>query len=630
MAGKENKTKKPVPARENLTPDIMFRRFAEAAGQGLGMANMQGRVVYVNPALCRMFGEESPGDCYKKHLRDYYSKESYENFVTSVREKVLEKGHWTGEAVLLSAEGRKTPVIENIFIIKDAEGNPEYYANVITDITELKQKEQEIQNLAKFLSEDPSPVLRVDSQGRILYANESSEGLLKSWKTATGKTVPDEWIEIIKDALRTGENSLEESRSNSRFFSVHVAPITDSDYVNLYAHDITRRKLIENELKDSERFLQSVFDGIQDGISILDKDLNVVKTNLWIERMHEYAIPIVGKKCYEVYQQRSDVCPWCPSVKTFQTGQMESAVVPYPSEENPEGWMLLSSYPFRNAQGEMVGIIEHIKDITDLKMAEFELEAYRQHLEELVEERTRELGEANKELEAFSYSVSHDLRAPLRSMDGFSRILLEDYSEKLDQKGADHLRRIRSSCQHMGRLIDDILTLSKVTRQDLNRRTVNLSDIAADLVEDLKTRYSGKNIDFLIAPGLKVRADQRLMRIVMENLLENACKFSERKKQARVEVGSVDIGGEKAVFVRDNGVGFNMAYADRIFGPFQRVHSQKDFPGTGIGLATVKRIISRHGGRVWADSRPSRGATFYFTISDKSATCAEGSLDHTS
>lgn len=225
-----------------------------------------------------------------------------------------------------------------------------------------------------------------------------------------------------------------------------------------------------------------------------------------------------------------------------------------------------------------------------------------------------ELARKNKELEAFSYSVSHDLRAPLRSIDGFSQALLEDYADRLDPKAQDYLRRVRGAAQRMGELIDDLLQLSRVGRAELSRRRVNLSEIARLITADLLKKEPERAVEVVIPDGLVADADPSLMSVVLDNLLGNAWKFTRKIQEGRIEFGADLIDGGSAYFVRDNGAGFNMKYADKLFRPFQRLHRDADFPGTGIGLATVHRIIDRHGGRVWAESTVGHGATFYFTI----------------
>jgi light-regulated signal transduction histidine kinase (bacteriophytochrome) len=232
-----------------------------------------------------------------------------------------------------------------------------------------------------------------------------------------------------------------------------------------------------------------------------------------------------------------------------------------------------------------------------------------------VSDRTAQLSAANQELEAFSYSVSHDLRTPLRHIDGFSKMLLEDCADQLNERGSDYLMRVRRAAQRMGQLIDDLLHLSRVTRTSLYRQQVDLSQKAAAIAAQLQQSEPNRQVEFQIADGLIANSDARLLQIVLENLLGNAWKYTAKHQSARIEVGSMwHTDGYPIYFVRDDGAGFDMAYAHQLFVPFQRLHTTREFPGTGIGLATVQRIIQRHGGRIWAESAVELGATFYFTL----------------
>jgi signal transduction histidine kinase len=225
-----------------------------------------------------------------------------------------------------------------------------------------------------------------------------------------------------------------------------------------------------------------------------------------------------------------------------------------------------------------------------------------------------QLGAANQELEAFSYSVSHDLRTPLRSIDGFSQALLEDYADKLDPTAQDHLQRVRRAAQRMAALIDDMLNLSRVTRNAMRRETLDLSAMAKSIAAELQEAEPGRRVEFAIENDLTAAGDSQLLRTAMENLLGNSWKYTSRHASARIEFGKSQRNGKHTFFVRDDGAGFDPRYADRLFGAFQRLHTATEFPGTGVGLATVQRIIHRHGGEIWAEGVVEKGATFYFTL----------------
>jgi signal transduction histidine kinase len=237
-----------------------------------------------------------------------------------------------------------------------------------------------------------------------------------------------------------------------------------------------------------------------------------------------------------------------------------------------------------------------------------------QRLEERVRTRTSELEVANKEMEAFTYSVSHDLRAPLRTIGGFSQILQEEYVDQLDDQAKHYLDRVLLGAQKMEGLINDLLKLSRSTRGDMHRQDINLSILASEITQELSAEHKERNVTITIQPDVMVYADKRFMRVVLENLLSNAWKYSQNIENARIEIGQLHRQNEDVFFVRDNGAGFDMNYADKLFAPFQRLHSAKEFEGTGVGLATVQRIIFRHGGEVWAEAEINKGATFYFTL----------------
>ena len=258
-----------------------------------------------------------------------------------------------------------------------------------------------------------------------------------------------------------------------------------------------------------------------------------------------------------------------------------------------------------------------IRDISERKQAEAHIQELNESLEERVAARTSEMRAAMSELESFSYSISHDLRTPLRAIEGFGRLLEIEYGDALDDTAGDYLSRIRHAAQRMANLIDDLLDLARVSRKSPQKQTVDLSQLATEIVSDLRDRHPERAVTVTVADGLAARADPTLMRVVLENLLGNAWKFTERcRPQANIEVGSAREDGHDWFYVRDNGAGFDMAYADRLFKPFQRLHSQTEFEGTGIGLATIHRIVSRHGGKVVAEGAPGRGACFRFSLGD--------------
>jgi PAS domain S-box-containing protein len=266
--------------------------------------------------------------------------------------------------------------------------------------------------------------------------------------------------------------------------------------------------------------------------------------------------------------------------------------------------------------GKPVRALGTAQDVTEQTLARAEIQRLNAELEKRVQERTAELTAANRELESFAYSISHDLRAPLRGIDGFSKLLADEYRERLDEQGIDYLDRVRRAAQRMGTLIDDILELSRVTRQEMRRVRVDLSQIAAEVIDERARAEPAHRVAVSIAPDCTAHGDPQLLRVLMQNLLENAWKYSAKQPAPAIEFGRETIDGEPVFFVRDNGVGFDMKYADRLFSPFQRLHKPEEFEGTGIGLATVARIVRRHGGRVWIEAATGKGTTARFSLVD--------------
>ena len=273
----------------------------------------------------------------------------------------------------------------------------------------------------------------------------------------------------------------------------------------------------------------------------------------------------------------------------------------------------------RDARGVVTALIGYVQDVTERRRAEAEIQKLNAELEERVEERTAELRALNEELEAFSYAVSHDLRAPLRAIDGFSHIIVEDESEALSEAGRENLTRVRTSAQRMGQLIDALLALSRLSRQELNIGRVDLSGLARGILAGLREQDPARHVRAQIAEGCTAVSDADLIDVVLTNLLGNAWKFTSERDAASIEFGETSVDGERVFYVRDDGAGFEAAYAGQLFQPFQRLHPAEDFPGTGIGLATVRRIAARLGGRCWAEAEPEKGATFYFTLPEPSA-----------
>jgi PAS domain S-box-containing protein len=372
-------------------------------------------------------------------------------------------------------------------------------------------------------------------------------------------------------------------------------------------------------LKESEGKYRDLFEHANDAIFIVDAELRYKDVN-------RKACELLGYLREELLQMKVlDILPpeqLHRSANEFAKIQQKGEYEKFVGRVRTRDGRLLDVEVSASAiveGGLVVGSRDILRDITERKRAEDEIRRLNEELELRVRERTEQLVAANRELESFSYSVSHDLRSPLVHVDGFSQILLEDYADRLDRDGVNYLHRIRAGTKRMGQLIDDLLNLSRVSRSELTPQTINLSKMAHVISLELQAPQTGRPVSFAIAEGVTACGDARLLRVVLENLLGNAWKYSSKQERAVIEFGITAVDGEPAYFIRDNGVGFDMAYAGKLFGAFQRLHGVSEFEGTGIGLATVQRIIHRHGGRVWAEGEVGRGAIFYFTLGSVSA-----------
>lgn len=386
-----------------------------------------------------------------------------------------------------------------------------------------------------------------------------------------------------------------------------------------YIQDITNRKEAEVALRKSEERYRSLIETTNDWIWEVDEQFNFTYSSLKVQTILGYELnAVLGSSILDLIpsNQREEVENEFSELAVRQ----EAFVGVEHSFEDSEGNIAIfetSGIPLFSNNGIFQGYRGIAKDITERKKTERQIARMNDELENKVVERTKMLRIANKELEAFSYSVSHDLRAPLRSIDGFSQALIEDYGDSLDTTATNYLSRVRSAAQRMSTLIDDLIKLAKVSRIELAKKQINLSGIAESISKSLQEVDTGRNAEFNIQPYLHVIADENLMKVVLQNLLENAWKFTSKEEKTQIEVGSKSINNEVVYYVRDNGAGFDMNYAKKLFTPFQRLHKESDFPGTGIGLSTVQRIIHRHMGKIWAEGQIDKGAVFYFTLRTK-------------
>jgi len=381
--------------------------------------------------------------------------------------------------------------------------------------------------------------------------------------------------------------------------------------------DITARKLAEAALKESAEHYRSLFENAHELIYFHDMAGNFTAFNRAAQRITGYS----AEEATSGLDLARLVAPEdFPFVERLLKQLAGGAAVPPSALEldiiTKDGRRVsleVSTQPLRQA-GRLIGVQGIARDVTDSKRAHAEIRRLNEELEQRVRDRTAQFENATKEMEAFSYSVSHDLRAPLRVIEGFSHVFLEEYGAALDAEARHYVERIHATSLRMGELISDLLALSRVTRTAMYRSRVDLSAMARSIAAELHRGAPDRDVRFEIRSGVVGDGDRSLLRIVMQNLLDNAWKYTSKKPRARIEFGAVDGDDGPVYFVRDDGAGFDMHYVAKLFGAFQRLHSAAEFDGTGIGLATVHRIVQRHGGRVWAEGEENEGATFYFTL----------------
>lgn len=406
---------------------------------------------------------------------------------------------------------------------------------------------------------------------------------------------------------------------------VTLAPVTTPQGSRGFVHlsrDITQRKAAEEALAVRHDELASILASVGDAVFGIDLQGRATYVNTAFERLtgwHEGEA--IGRNSHRLlHHTRADSTPFpeaeCPIFRTLEDGTLAR-------REDDLFWRKDgASFPVdytasavRDRSGTLKGAVVVLRDITERKALDEERRRHREELEREVAERTAELRALNQELESFSYSVSHDLRGPLRAIDGFSQVLEEDYADRLDADARGYLQRMRGAAARMTDLLDGLLVLSRVTRRELALETLDLSGLTREVAEELSEGEPDRAVEWRIEPGLTARGDPTLVRLLLQNLLGNAWKFTGGRERAVIEFGRRSTRRGEAFYVRDNGAGFDMQHADALFRPFHRLHGVDEYAGTGIGLATVHRIIQRHNGGVWADGTPDQGATFYFTLS---------------
>ncbi len=528
------------------------------------------------------------------------------------------------------------------------------------DITQRKRIEEVRGRLAAIIESSDDAIISKDLNGTITAWNPGAERLFGYSSTeALGKSMqmllpPERAHEESNILTRIGRGErvthFETARVRKDGTHIHISatisPIKDSNGAIVgasnIARDVTERKRAEEllakqaeelcrqteELVHSQQalraqsaLLQSVLDSMGEGLVAADEHGKFILWNPAAEK-------IVGLGAANVASQE-----WTEHYGLY----LPDTVTPFPPEQNPlacaihgeacsaemfvrnpelaEGaWIEANAHPLRGADGVQRGGVVAFRDITQKKKAEQEIYKLNEALEQRVAERTAQLEESNEDLESFTYSVAHDLRAPLRHITGFSGILMEEFSSSLDAQAQRYLQRIQDGTRKMGQLVDELLSLARVGRQAPNLQQVGLNSLVMEVIGILEPEMEGRQIEWRIADLPFVECDPTLVKQVFQNLISNAVKYSRPRLRAVIEIGYTQENGHPAIFVRDNGVGFSMKYADKLFGVFQRLHRSEDFEGTGVGLATVQRIIKKHQGKVWADAELDKGAIFYFTL----------------
>lgn len=385
------------------------------------------------------------------------------------------------------------------------------------------------------------------------------------------------------------------------------------NYVAIFT-DLTDRLAAEQAVRASEQRYRSMFEEAPEGVWIIGADERTVEVNQHLCDLLGYERrEMQGKKPTDFTDAgNSRVFEAQKALRATTTRRLYEIALRHRDGRNiPVSFSATNLY---DSDGSLQAVLAFVSDITERKVHELEMRRLNEDLERRVAERTRALQTANRELEAFSYSVSHDLRTPLRAINGFSHALEEEYGRLLDENGRNYLGRVRAGSERMAALIDDLLKLAQLSRGEMNIEATDLSVMTHEIAAELQAGEPARQVDWVIARGIVVSGDRGLLRVAMQNLLGNAWKYSSGQERARIEFGRIARDGRPACFVSDNGAGFDMTHAGKLFGAFQRLHSPAEFPGSGIGLATVSRIIRRHGGDVWAESRPGKGATFFFTL----------------